>query len=39
MNGLFVNGVQVSGEAPVSDGDSIRWGTKPDALQSRVEIG
>jgi hypothetical protein len=39
MNGLFVNGVQVSGEQPVSDGDSIRWGTKPDALQSRVEIG
>jgi hypothetical protein len=39
MNGLFVNGVQVSGEQAVSDGDSIRWGTKPDALQSRVEIG
>jgi hypothetical protein len=39
MNGLFVNGVQVAGEQPVSDGDSIRWGTKPDALQSRVEIG
>jgi FHA domain len=39
MNGLFVNGVAVSGKQPVSDGDSIRWGTKPDALQSRVEIG
>jgi FHA domain len=39
MNGLSVNGVQVSGEQPLSDGDSIRWGKMPDALLSRVEIG
>jgi hypothetical protein len=39
MNGLSVNGVLVSGEQPLSDGDSIRWGTRPDALLSRVEIG
>ena len=39
MNGLSVNGVQVSGEQPLSDGDSIRWGRMPDALLSRVEIG
>ena len=39
MNGLTVNGVPVSGEQPVSDGDSIRWGKSPDAPVSRVEIG
>jgi hypothetical protein len=39
MNGLFVNGVPVAGEQPLSDGDSIRWGTRPDALLSRIEIG
>ena len=39
MNGLFVNGVLVSGEQPLSDGDSIRWGTRSDALLSRVEVG
>jgi pSer/pThr/pTyr-binding forkhead associated (FHA) protein len=39
MNGLSVNGVPVSGEQPLSDGDSIRWGTRPDAPLSRVEIG
>jgi pSer/pThr/pTyr-binding forkhead associated (FHA) protein len=38
-NGLTVNGVQVSDKQPLSDGDSIRWGTRPDALLSRVEIG
>jgi FHA domain len=38
MNGLTVNGVPVAGECPLSSGDSIRWGTKPDALQSMVEI-
>jgi hypothetical protein len=37
-NGLAVNGVPVAGEQPLSDGDSIRWGTRPDALLSRVEI-
>ena len=39
MNGLFVNGVPVTGEQPLSDGDSIRWGTRPDAPVSRIEIG
>ena len=39
MNGLTLNGVPVAGEQPVSDGDAIRWGTRPDALLSRVEIG
>ena len=38
MNGLTVNGEPVTGEAPVSDGDVVRWGTRADALSSRVEI-
>jgi hypothetical protein len=38
MNGLTVNGEPVTGEAPISDGDVVRWGTRPDALSSRVEI-
>jgi len=37
-NGLTLNGVPVTGEQPLSDGDTIRWGTRPDALLSRVEI-
>jgi pSer/pThr/pTyr-binding forkhead associated (FHA) protein len=39
MNGLTVNGQSVAGEHPVSTDDVIRWGTRPDALASRVEIG
>lgn len=39
MNGLVLNGAPVAGEQPLSDGDAIRWGTRPDALLSRVEIG
>lgn len=39
MNGMSVNGVPVSARQALSDGDSIRWGTKPEAPQSRVEIG
>jgi hypothetical protein len=39
MNGLFVNGVAVSGKQPLTDGDSIRWGKSPDAPLSRIEIG
>jgi len=39
MNGLTVNGVPVSGEQPVGDGDSIRWGKSADAPVSLVEIG
>ena len=38
-NGLCVNSAPVTDQQPLSDGDSIRWGTRPDALQSRVEIG
>jgi hypothetical protein len=38
-NGLRLNGAPVTDQQPLSDGDSIRWGNKPDALQSRVEIG
>src|SRR6185437_5607542 len=37
-NGLTVNGAKVTGEQPVSDGDTIRWGNNPDAPLSRVEI-
>jgi hypothetical protein len=37
-NGLAVNGVLVAGECPLGSGDSIRWGTRPDALRSLVEI-
>lgn len=39
VNGLTVNGTPVAGEHPLSDGDTIRWGSRPDALVSRVEIG
>jgi hypothetical protein len=38
MNGLTINGSLVAGEHPLSNGDSIRWGTRPDALLSQVEI-
>jgi hypothetical protein len=37
-NGLTINGAPVAGEQPLSDGDAIRWGTRPDAPLSRVEI-
>ena len=37
-NGLTLNGVPVAGEQALSDSDAIRWGTRPDALLSRVEI-
>ena len=37
-NGLSLNGTPVAGDQPLGDGDTIRWGTRPDALQSRVEI-
>jgi hypothetical protein len=38
-NGLSLNGAALIGEQPLSHGDSIRWGMRPDAPQSRVEIG
>jgi pSer/pThr/pTyr-binding forkhead associated (FHA) protein len=37
-NGLTLNGAPVTGKQPVSDGDTIRWGSNPDAPLSRVEI-
>ena len=37
-NGLTLNGAKVTGEQPLSDGDTIRWGSNPDAPLSRVEI-
>ena len=37
-NGLTLNGAKVAGEQPLSGGDTIRWGTNPDAPLSRVEI-
>ena len=39
INGLAVNGAAVETERPLSDGDAIRWGSRQDALVSRVEIG
>jgi FHA domain len=39
-NGLTLNGTPLAGGGhPLHDGDSIRWGMRPDALASRVEIG
>jgi hypothetical protein len=37
-NGLTLNGAALAGEQPLHDGDSVRWGMRPDALVSRVEI-
>lgn len=37
-NGLTLNGAPVTGKQPVSDGDTVRWGSNPDAPLSRVEI-
>jgi FHA domain len=39
VNGLAVNGTPAVTEHPLSDGDTIRWGSRPDAPESRVEIG
>jgi FHA domain-containing protein len=38
-NGLTLNGAPLVAGQSLRDGDSIRWGNKPDALVSRVEIG
>jgi len=37
-NGLTLNGVPLAGRRSVRNGDSIRWGSKADALVSRVEV-
>ena len=39
MNGLTVNGAPAAADHPLNDGDTIRWGSQPDALVSQVEIG
>jgi FHA domain len=38
-NGVTLNGVPVTAERPVRDGDAIGWGSGPEALMSRVRIG
>lgn len=38
-NGLSLNGTPLVSEHPLSNGDSIRWGTRPGSLLSWVEIG
>lgn len=38
LNGIMLNGSRVNEERPLSDGDTIRWGTRPDAMESKVEI-
>jgi hypothetical protein len=38
-NGLTLNGAPLVGKRPVADGDVIQWGSRPDALASRIEIG
>jgi hypothetical protein len=37
-NGLALNGSPLAGEQPLSNGDSIRWGSRSDALLTWVEI-
>jgi pSer/pThr/pTyr-binding forkhead associated (FHA) protein len=37
-NGLTLNGAPVTGKQAVSDGDTVRWGSNPDAPLSRIEI-
>jgi FHA domain len=39
LNGLTVNGAPAETQLPLSDGDTIRWGSRADAVVSRVEIG
>jgi FHA domain len=38
-NGLTLNGVPLTGQRPVRDGDSIGWGSEAGALVSRIEVG
>jgi hypothetical protein len=39
LNGILLNGAPVEVERSLSNGDTIRWGSRPEALESRVEIG
>jgi FHA domain len=38
-NGAALNGMPLDSEHALSDGDSIQWGRRSDAMVSRVEIG
>jgi hypothetical protein len=38
-NGVTLNGTFLADERALRDGDSIRWGSRPDAMASRVAIG
>ncbi|HTP14248.1 MAG TPA: FHA domain-containing protein [Streptosporangiaceae bacterium] len=38
-NGVTLNGAPLAGEQVISDCDYIGWGSQPDAMVSRVEIG
>jgi hypothetical protein len=39
LNGIMLNGAMVNEERPLSHGDTIRWGSRPDAMETKVEIG
>jgi FHA domain len=38
LNGVALNGTILMDDQVVRDGDTIRWGRRPDSLSSRVEI-
>ena len=38
LNGVALNGTVLTDEQVVRDGDTIRWGRRPDSLTSRVQI-
>jgi hypothetical protein len=38
LNGLALNGTVLMDDEVVRDGDTIRWGRRPDSLSSRVQI-
>jgi FHA domain len=38
LNGLALNGTVLMDDQVVRDGDTIRWGRRPDSLSSRVQI-
>jgi len=38
LNGVALNGTVLADEQVVRDGDTIRWGRRPDSLSSRVQI-
>jgi hypothetical protein len=38
LNGIALNGTVLTDEQVIRDGDTIRWGRRPDSLSSRVQI-